>query len=121
MNDCVHCYDAVDGVGQAVGAGFWSGVGNFFSSGIGSELLKAGISFGVGYGLHELSSGRSGGQQPGNLTGGSMVNPAGSGYMPQAQSPVLPATMVVQAATTPAWVLPVAVAALAVLLLRMKK
>ncbi len=124
MNGCLHCADAVDGLGQYIGTGglstiassgvgsgvaggFWSGVGNFFSAGIGSELLKAGISFGVGYGLHELSSGR-GGQNQSNLTGGNTVNPAGSPFIPQAQNPIVSPGLSMQS-TAPAWVLPTAV------------
>jgi hypothetical protein len=100
-----------------------SGIGNFFSSGIGAELLKTGISFGVGYGLHELTSGSGSrppaAQQP-SLTGGTTVNPAGSVFIPQAQ----PQTPIViqSASTTPEWVVPVAViAGLGALFFAMRK
>jgi len=119
MNGCANCSEAVQGVGE----GFWSGVGNWFSSGIGADLLKAGISFGVGYGLHELTGGRSGGGgTTGNLTGGTTVNPSGSGFIPQAGAGSQPIVLQQAATPTPSWVLPVAVVGgLAALLLALKK
>jgi hypothetical protein len=119
MNGCLNCSDPVDGVGDF--SGIMSGIGSWFSSGIGAELLKAGISFGVGYGLHELTSGRSG-SQPGNLTGGTTVNPAGSGFIPQAGGQQAQTPVLQSASVMPSWVLPVAVVGgLAVLLLALKK
>lgn len=111
------CSESVRGVGDW--SGFLSGVGDFFSSGVGLELVKAGVSFGVGYGIHELTSGGGGGprQQPA-LVGGTTVNPAGAIYNPLAQ----PAPTTAQAVSTPDWVMPAAIfGGLAVLALMLKK
>lgn len=122
MND-LGCNCRVDGVGDW--SGFLSGVGEFFSSGIGLELAKTGLAFGVGYGIRELTQHRqptpSG--QPvapaGVLGGGTTVNPAGSIVIPQASPAPSP---VAQSSTTPEWVMPVAIAAgLAALLLALRK
>lgn len=106
MNSLACCSDPVDGVGDF--SGILSGIGNFFSSGIGAELLKTGLSFGVGYGLHQLTSQNAPRpatpQQP-SLVGGTTLNPAGSVFIPQAQ----PQTVIQAASTTPEWVTPVAI------------
>ncbi len=139
MNGCFDCSDAVNGLGQYEGigtgaistitsnigsGGFWSGVGNFFSSGFGADLVKAGLTFGVGYGVHALTSGGGGGQpqqQPGNLVGGTTVNPAASGFIPQARG-VDQQPIAAQSIATPSWVLPVSIiGGMAVLLFALKK
>ena len=121
MNACPNCSEPVRGVGD-IGDVF-SGIGDWFSSGIGAELLKTGLSFGVGYGLQQITGGGSGSQQrqTGNLTGGVTVNPAGSGIVPQAGTQPI---VIQQAAATPmpTWVLPAAVfGGMAVLLLALKR
>jgi hypothetical protein len=118
--DCNCDGGRVQGVGDF--SGILSGIGNWFSSGVGLELVKAGISFGVGYGIHELTGG--GGAKPaqpaGNLTGGTTVNPAGSIFIPQAQP--IAAAPVAAASAMPEWFLPVAlIGGLAVVVLAMKK
>ncbi len=116
-----NCSDSVEGVGDF--SEIASGIGDFFSEGFGEQLLKAGLSFGVGYGVSQLTAGsRPQQQQAGNLTGGNTVNPAGSGYMPQANVPQQPLVNQQSATGTPSWLLPVAViGGLAVVALALKK
>ncbi len=107
MNEC--CSSPVHGVGDF--GDLLGGLGDFFSSGVGAELLKTGLSFGVGYGLHELTAPKHA-SAPGNLSGGSgvTVNPAGSGLIPQAGgAPVQPQPQQSAATPVPSWLLPVAV------------
>jgi hypothetical protein len=115
MNACGNC-DRIDGVGDF--SGIVSGIGNWFSSGLGAELLKAGLSFGVGYGVSRLQQSQQHQQQQPSLTGGTTVNPAGSVYIPQAQAPQQQSLT----AGSPDWLLPVSIlGAAAVLVMALKR
>lgn len=86
---------------DAASSGFWSGLGDFFSNGFGSDLLKAGVTVGTGYAVSTLGGGSKGGTQQVPYT-----NPlTGQSNAPSPQ-PTTPAAPV---STTPGWVLPVSI------------
>lgn len=116
-NDFMNCADCVHGVGD-----FWSGLGNFASSGFGQAIIGAGVSIGTAFALRELDLAPSPGNRGGTMAGGSTVNPAGSVYNPTAQAPAQPIILQTPPAATPAWVWPAAIGAgVLVLFLAMRK
>lgn len=111
--------DAVFGVGSW--SGFFSGVGNFLGSDFGKAILTVGTTVGGAYLAKELlGDGNQADGQQGSMTSHGYVNPAGSGFIPQASatgSAGQQAPIIIQAASESGWVLPVAlgVGALALL------
>jgi hypothetical protein len=128
---CAEC-SRVAGVGDW--AGFLQGAGNFLGSDLGKALVNVGLSVGTAYALKEigLTGGTSSG---GSMTATGYVNPASSGFNPQAAPPASPTTttpaspgtapqpIIIQSAGENTWVLPVAIgfAAVIAMMFVMKK
>lgn len=111
---------SIVGTGSVVGVGDWSGffsgVGQFLGSDLGKAILTVGTTVGGAYISKELlgNGNQSQGQQ-GAMTGSGYVNPAGSGFIPQAGQPIQAG--IVQSQQIPAWALPVALGVGGLLLL----
>lgn len=118
------CQNPVVGVGQfedvasdvagdvatdAASSGVWSSIGDFFSNGFGSDLLKAGVTVGTGYAVSQLG----GGSKPGAPAQVQYTNPlTGQSNVPSTGT----AGPAASSASTPTWVLPVSILGGAVVL-----
>lgn len=106
-------------------AGFLQGTGNFLGSNFGEALVNVGATIGAAYLAKELSLGPASattGQrtQQGSMTSNGYMNPAGSGFIPQANQGLPPGFT--PPAASPDWLIPAAIGfAALVLVLGLRK
>lgn len=125
----MNCFPSCGSVaGLASWAGFLKGTTSFLGSNFGKALVNVGATIGAAYLAKELSLGPASAttgqrQQQGSMTSNGYMNPAGSGFIPQAnQGTPTYQPGVAPPAASPDWLIPAAIGfAALVLVLGLRK